>query len=102
MTAQTRDTLKALFETGDVLEQSSFVDLIDSFVSKVDTTAESVAGTLTVNIGSMTYTGVDSTALTTAQTSAVFTGLVQMPLRLLDITVDGSSYYMPFFSKGTF
>lgn len=32
MTAQDRDALKALFETGDTLLQSSFEDLIDSFL----------------------------------------------------------------------
>lgn len=105
MTAQTRDTLKALFETGDTLEQASFVDLIDSFVCKVEGTAETVDGPLTLTIASMTYSNVTTTVLSTAQTSAIFSQLGQgdhKVMGLMNITIDGSTYGMPFFHKGTF
>lgn len=44
MTAQNRATLKALFETGDTILESSFVNLIDSFLDIVDTSSQTIAG----------------------------------------------------------
>lgn len=43
MTAKNRSDLKALFETGDTLLQTSFEDLIDSFLSLTDTAAQTVS-----------------------------------------------------------
>ena len=48
MTAQTRAILKANFETGDVPDGTNYVDLVDSFLAIVDTTAQSLASDLTV------------------------------------------------------
>ena len=42
MTAQTRSILKSRFEDGDSLSGSNFADLMDSFVSLTDTTAQVV------------------------------------------------------------
>lgn len=47
MTAQNRATLKALFETGDTVTQSSFENLIDSFLDLVDTGAQTIASPVT-------------------------------------------------------
>lgn len=44
MTAENRTTLKALFQTGDTLLQSSFEDLIDSFLDIVETSSQTIAG----------------------------------------------------------
>jgi len=49
MTASTRTELKALFETGDNLLQTSFEDLIDSFLSLEDTGAQTVTSDVTFN-----------------------------------------------------
>lgn len=48
MAAQDRATLKSAFEQGDRPQGSDFSDLIDSFVSLVDTTAQSVLSDLSV------------------------------------------------------
>lgn len=44
MTAQNRTTLKALFETGDTILQSSFENLIDSLLDIVEVSSQTVAG----------------------------------------------------------
>src|SRR3990167_1864273 len=43
MTAQTRSTLKAVFETGDTPAGSDYADMIDSAANVADTTAQSFA-----------------------------------------------------------
>lgn len=48
MTTQSRANLKSVFEDGDTLTGANLVDLIDSFVNLVDTTAQSLASNLTV------------------------------------------------------
>lgn len=47
MTAENRAALKALFETGDTLLQTSFEDLIDSFLSLTDTSPQNVTSNVT-------------------------------------------------------
>lgn len=47
MTASNRAALKALFETGDTLLQTSFSDLIDSFVDLVDPAAQTIVSDVT-------------------------------------------------------
>lgn len=48
MTAQVRSLLKGVFEDGDQPSGANFADLIDSFVSIADTTAQSISSNLTV------------------------------------------------------
>ena len=48
MTAQTTTVNKAAFEQGDRPQGSDYVNLIDSFINTVDTTAQSITSTLTV------------------------------------------------------
>lgn len=50
MTAQTRAVLKGEFEDGDTPAGSNYEDLIDSFVSISDTTAQSIASDLSAPI----------------------------------------------------
>ena len=50
MTAQTKATLKPLFETGDVPDGSTYTDLIDSFVNLADTTAQTMSGALVTTV----------------------------------------------------
>lgn len=44
MTALNKDALKALFETGDTITQTTMANLIDSFVDTVETSAQNIAG----------------------------------------------------------
>lgn len=62
MTTQTRATLKGNFEDGDVPSGSNYTDLIDSFVSLSDTTAQTIASDLVVN-GDITFTTVSASAV---------------------------------------
>lgn len=48
MTSQTSTILKSAFEQGDRPQGSDFVDLIDSFVNLVDTTAQTVTSNITI------------------------------------------------------
>lgn len=48
MTAQTRAVLKSEFETGDTPDGDNYADLIDSFVSLTDSTAQSLSSDLEV------------------------------------------------------
>ena len=50
MTSQTRVTLQALFENGDVPTGTNYTDFIDSYVSLIDTTAQSMNANLTVPV----------------------------------------------------
>ncbi len=77
MTSQTRVTNKALFENGDVPTGSNYRDLIDSYVSLVDTTAQSVTSKLTA--GSLAATTVSAGTLyadSIVAGSQTFTGIV--------------------------
>lgn len=47
MTAQNRTALKALFKTGDTLLQSSFINLIDSFLDIAEVSNQTVGGPIT-------------------------------------------------------
>lgn len=47
MTQQTRATNKAKFETGDAPVEADYVDLIDSFLSLADTSAQTVTSPVT-------------------------------------------------------
>lgn len=58
MTAQNRTTNKGRFEQGDTPQGSDYVDLIDSYLSLADTTAQAVSSPLTLS-GSL---GVAATA----------------------------------------
>lgn len=48
MTSQVRSVNKSRFEDGDTTSGSNFADLIDSFISIADTTAQAMASDLTV------------------------------------------------------
>lgn len=56
MTAQNRTTNKAKFENGDKPQGSDYVDLIDSFLSLADSSAQSVASHVTFSGGLSTTT----------------------------------------------
>jgi len=51
MAAQTRATNKGVYETGDNPVGSNYVDLIDSFLSLLDTTAQTVTSDITLSGG---------------------------------------------------
>lgn len=49
MTALNKDALKALFQTGDTITQTTMANLIDSFVDTVETSAQNIAGPINFN-----------------------------------------------------
>lgn len=89
MTAQSRTYLKSKFEQGDTPQGTDYSDLMDSFVSLVDTTAQTLASDLTVpnlvatavSAGSVNVVGAVNAASVSAQTilgsSATFTGKIE-------------------------
>lgn len=48
MTSQTRVTNTALFEDGDVPSGTNYRDLIDSYLSLIDTTAQAITSNITI------------------------------------------------------
>lgn len=58
MTAQNRSVLKGVFETGDVPDGDNYADLIDSFISLSDSTAQAITSNITVP--AVTITGIVS------------------------------------------
>lgn len=107
MAAQDRATNKAAFENGDKPQGSDFSNLIDSFVSLSDSTAQSMTskleGTEFVGIasasdvsisGTLTYTGVTTVA-------AVASGAVTVPssaLGYITVQVSGRTVAIPYFA----
>lgn len=119
MTAQTRSDNKANFEQGDVLTGSNFADLIDSFVSIVDTTAQSMSSDLIVpNLTCQSITTVDhiyasalhisavGTVLNTAQSSAIWSTNAQQGAHgvfgLISVRVGSTSVALVYMHKGTY
>lgn len=78
MTQQTRTANKAKFEQGDTPQGSDYVDLIDSFLSLADTTAQSVASPLSITgaLGVSTEVSANTVTATTIQGTTVSGALV--------------------------
>ena len=74
MTAKSRATLKQQFATGDVPTGSDYVDLIDSFLNLVDTTAQTVTSEQVIATVSGT-TGRFSSAVAIGTAAAAGAGL---------------------------
>lgn len=109
MTAKNRSDNKAAFETGDAPTGTNYADLIDSFLSITDSTAQSVASDITVpNITVETLLTLEgsTTVLSTAQTSAIWQSAASQGahklIGLVNITVGTSSYALMYTNKGTF
>ena len=68
MTAQNRSTNKALFQDGDKPTGSNYTDFIDSYVSLLDTTAQSVSSPLAISgaLGVTTEVSANSIAVSAA------------------------------------
>ena len=109
MTAKDRPANKAAFENGDKPQGSDFENLIDSYVSNADSTAQSMvskleapefigavsAGNASIS-GTLTYTGV-----TTA--GAISSGAVVLPASAagyLKIMVSSVTAAVPYFRVG--
>lgn len=124
MTAQNRTTNKSAFEQSDVPVGTDYADLIDSFVSIVDTTAQSIASDLTIpnitingivsadnvvssviHINSIVL-GAASTVLSTAQSSAIRTNTGQQGdhgvFGLITAVIGSTTVALMFMHKGTF
>lgn len=106
MTAKTRAQNKTQFENGDKPQGSDFENLIDSYVSIADTTAQTVtsklgaaefvgpvsAGNVGIS-GVVTYTGATTVA-------AIASGAVTLPASAagyLLIQVSGATHAIPYF-----
>lgn len=84
MTAKTRSAIKLLFEQGDKPQGSDYEDLIDSYLSVADTTAQSLSSPLTVTgaLGASTTVSANSieasaaTITTYSGTDMTLTGTV--------------------------
>lgn len=72
MTAKSRANLKAVFQTGDKPDGDDFSDLIDSFVSLTDTSAQSLAGKI-VQTTDYINAFADVTAITSVEATATWT-----------------------------
>ena len=68
MSAKSRVNLKAAFQTGDTPDGDDFADLIDSFANVTDTTAQVIAGNLSV----------ESLTGTTVSAGSVFTDILKV------------------------
>lgn len=80
MTAQSRATLKANFEDGDTPTGANYADLIDSFVSLTDSSAQTLSGPLVVS---------EAVISRTSGADANFTGIVSAASLLVDAVTAG-------------
>lgn len=67
MTALNKDALKALFQTGSTITQTSMGSLIDSFIDVVETSAQTIASPLTLSGAVALNGGVSVSAITSGQ-----------------------------------
>ncbi len=83
MTAQNKDALKALFQTGSTITQTSMANLIDSFIDTIETSAQSIASPMTFN-GATTFNG--AVAFTSAVSYGTPLGVASGGTGLTDIS----------------
>lgn len=124
MTAQNRETNKAVFEQGDRPQGSDYVNLIDSFLSLTDSTAQTVVSNLIVpnitvstelsasnvscsalTVKSFVATSIESTVLSTAQTSAIFNSLGQAnhkQISLMKVNINSTVVAIMYTNVGTY
>lgn len=74
MTARTPAQLKLLFETGDILVQTSFEDLIDSFVNTTQTTAQVIQSNLSIS-GTFSAATINTNTFSVSQSVSAGTNL---------------------------
>lgn len=79
MTAQNRTTLKTLFETGDTILESSFVNLIDSMLDIVDTSSQTIASPIIFS-GAATFNG-----SVTVTATAIFNKAIQLATGIVNV-----------------
>lgn len=96
MTVQTRATLKAYFDNGDVMTAQSFVDLMDSFVHLSDTTAQTLNSDLIFPNLTVTDVCANNAAITgTLRASAAkFTGAVRQGVSAAASAADSRGYVL--------
>jgi len=81
MTAQTRANLKLEFETGDTPDGDNYADLIDSFISISDTSAQTINSDLTV--AGLTATTVSAQTVNTSAMSATILNISEASAAVL-------------------
>ncbi len=92
MTSQTRTDLQVTFADGATPAGSDFADIFDSYISTVDTTAQSMASTLSVPALSATIVSADSLFVTTLNIGAVaFTSADITNATILNGSIDSLS-----------
>lgn len=89
MTSQTRTILKAKYEQGDTPQGTDYVDLIDSFLSLADTTAQSISSPITV-AGTMGATAVTATRVEAS--AGVFTTVSANSLHASTVSASSASF----------
>lgn len=94
MTAKTRTTLKGVFEDGDATSGDNFADLIDSFLSLSDTSAQSVTSPVTFTTIGATTASATTFQGTTVSASAIHGSAAKFT------TVSASSVYASSISVG--
>lgn len=99
MTAQTRATLRAYFETGDVPTSAQFSDLIDSSLNLAETSSQTVAGQLVFDATARFVGGISSvTALTTASgSSGTGKATPASVQRFLKVIISAVTYSIPLY-----
>lgn len=89
MTAQSRATLKSKFENGDVPTGEDFGDLIDSFVSLTETSAQNIAGNVqfSSNVCAANLFTASFVATSVEASTGTFTG----PVTVSSLTVNNTA-----------
>jgi len=111
MTTQTRSTLKSLFETGDTPDGGNYSDMIDSALSLVDTSAQSINSDLSVpkiiatevsadvvNCSGLAVTTMLVSAVNFATETTASVSAAASVLGYITIQVGGNTRYIPFYS----
>lgn len=96
MTAQTRSTNKGKFNVNDVPSEADYADLIDSFLSLTDTTAQSVTSPMTVS-GALTVTSFASAMVTAAASGGTVHTVPTTAAGYLTVQVSGRTVAIPYF-----
>lgn len=70
MTAQNRTTMKSLLENGDTIDETTTIDLVDSFLALEDPNAQTVSGAVTFNSLTNHNAGISTTTVSASQVIA--------------------------------
>jgi hypothetical protein len=95
MSAKNRATNKSVFETGDKPTGSDYANLIDSFLSLVDTTAQSVTSDLVVPVLQATSINARYGTFSSVSAAEATFGLVKIETTVTASTSNPTGVEMP-------